>query len=241
MNYPYLHDFILSEGFVASLKPKELKKLRHNFFALPEEVINEALTTFNPFPLELKQFYREIGFGYFHCNKERVNRILDPYSLIQMNRLEDRFMYDIELKRALTEGHLVFFQTYLYQFLTINRETVNGTNAVYYKRQKITDSLSKFLNYYQNNREYLSCEIKYIDEAEIKKGIPQATLRNTFVYKPEDEKTKKAEAPQPKEVSKETVIPQTVTPTPPVNQTQNPNKKKWSPLFEDDDDNWVIG
>jgi hypothetical protein len=81
MTYAYLHDYILSETAISTLKPKELGKLRHSFFALQTDVIQEALTVFEPFPAELKQFYREIGFGYFHCNKERVNRILDPYSL----------------------------------------------------------------------------------------------------------------------------------------------------------------
>ncbi len=133
MTYPYLHDYILSQAYIETLKPKELGKLQHNFYALPEDAIQKALMTFEPFPAELKLFYQEIGFGFFHCNKERVNRILDPYSLIMMNRLDDRFAYDVELKRALIEGHLVFFQTFLYQFLTIDRETVHNQNAIYYK------------------------------------------------------------------------------------------------------------
>ena len=111
------------------------------------------------------------------------------------NRLEDRFAFDIELKRSLVEEHLVFFQTFLYQFLTIERETIQGTNAVYYRKQKIAGSLREFLSDYQNNRDYLQFEIRHIDEAEIKKGIPQASLRNTFVYKTEDNTAKKSSLP----------------------------------------------
>ena len=186
MNYPFFHDYILSKEYIETLKTKKLVKLRHNFFSLQEEVINEAITAFDPFPVELEIFYREIGFGYFHSDKERVNRILDPYSLVKMNCLFDRFQNDVELKRALVEGHLVFFQTYLYQFLTVDRKDINGENAIYYKKQRIADSLLEFLSCYQDNRHYLPCEIQYIDKAAIKKGVPQATLRNTFVYVTEE-------------------------------------------------------
>jgi len=244
MTYPFFYDFILSGAYLETLKPKEWGKLQHNFYALQEDVIQEAITAFDPFPAELKQFYQEIGFGYFHCNKERANRIFDPYSLIMMNRLEDRFAFDVELKRSLVDGHLVFFQTFLNQYLTIDRETVNGKNAIYYKRQKISTSLSNLLSYYHNNRDHLSSEIKNIDEARIKKGIPQATLRNTFVYKPKDEKGKKEAAPtESKETNSNSAAslpPQ--KPTPPTNnQAQNPNKKRWTILFDDEDDSLVIG
>ncbi|GHT64769.1 hypothetical protein AGMMS50239_23100 [Bacteroidia bacterium] len=226
MTYPFLHDYILSQEYIATLKPKELGKLRHNFHPLQEEVINEALTAFDPFPIELKNFYREIGFGYFHCDKERVNRILDPYSLIQMNNLEDRFLYDVELKRAFVDGQLVFFQTYLYQFLTIDRKAINGENAISYKNHKIADSLSELLTYYAKDRDYLQYEIKNIDKDEIKKGIPQATLRNTFVYQSEKEKKEKPATmiPEKKEIA-----------TPVITQAESPQKSKWTILFEDDD------
>ncbi|MDR3338482.1 MAG: hypothetical protein LBT25_00050, partial [Candidatus Symbiothrix sp.] len=147
-NFPFLHNYILSQEFIATLKPKELRKLRHNLYALPDHVIQEALDAFDPFPVELKTFYQEIGFGYFHCNKERVNRILDPYSLIQMNRQEDHFKFDVELKRALADGHLVFFQTCLYQFLTIDKKDIKGKNAIYYKKQQIAGSLLELFTDY---------------------------------------------------------------------------------------------
>jgi hypothetical protein len=82
MTYSFLQEFILTKGYIKSLEPKEkerLGKLRHKFYVLEDEIIQEALNLFEPFPVELKQFWQEIGFGYFHCNRERANRIFDPY------------------------------------------------------------------------------------------------------------------------------------------------------------------
>jgi hypothetical protein len=234
MNYTYLHDFILSQENLATHKPKEWGKLRHNFYALDEEVLNEALTAFDPFPDELKNFYQEIGFGYFYCNKEGANRILDPYSLIAMNKLEGRFAYDIELKRAMVDGHLVFFHTHLNQFLTIDRETVAGKNAIYYKKQRIAGSLRELFTHYAWDRDHLQCYIKDTDKTEIKKGILQATLRNIFVHIPENNHIQKTSPPAPEEekiniADSAAIVPETTKPPDPSQY-----KTKWVILPDDD-------
>jgi hypothetical protein len=230
MTYPIFHDYILSEETVAEHNPKELGKFRHNFYALQESAIQDALGVFDPFPVELKQFYEEIGFGYFHCNKERANRIFDPYSLIMMNRLEDRFEYDVELKRALVDGHLVFFQTYLYQFFTIDRNTVDGGNAIYYKKHKIADSLQEFLQEYSDDRKYLSYIVKDIDKEEINNGITEATPRNTFVYISEDNQVEDSAVSRHQEAAQ----PETPVQTEVLVQPANQSTRKWSPLIDDD-------
>jgi hypothetical protein len=236
MTYPFLQEFILTKEYIESLEPKEkerLGKLRHKFYILEDKVIQEALNILEPFPAELKQFWQEIGFGYFHCNRERANRIFDPYSLTQMNNLEDRFKYDTELERALVDGHLVFFHTSLYQFLTIERKDISGKNAVYYKKQKLSDSLLELLTHYDKNRNHLPYMIKNINEEEIKQGIPQATPRNTFVYKSKNDTAQKS-VPA---ASPMAVIPKEEN----VSTTENAPQKKpepaseWSALIDDDD------
>ncbi|MDR2969371.1 MAG: hypothetical protein LBV32_07180 [Tannerellaceae bacterium] len=183
MQYTFLENYIITQEKIdKAIKEKSIRKLCHMFYPLSAADIDAAVQAFDPFPVELKTFYEEIGFGNFHCNKEYVNILLDPHSLVHVNGQKYRYSYDKEVERALVEGHLIFFRTHLYQYLTIEKKDHNGKNAIYYKKEKIADSLHSFIKDYDGNRDSLQYDIKHIDTAEIKKGIPQATLRNTFVY-----------------------------------------------------------
>ena len=202
MQYSFLQDYIITQEKIdKAIKEKSIRKLRHMFYPLSATDIHTAVQSFNPFPVELKTFYEEIGFGYFHCNREYVNCLSDPHSLIHINQRKYRYRYDKEVERALVEGHFIFFRTYMYQYLTIERKDNNGRNAIYYKKEKIADSLQSFIKDYDNNRGGLQYDIKHIDAEERKKGIPQATLRNTFVYTKDAEieckQEEKPSAPKP--------------------------------------------
>jgi hypothetical protein len=188
MCYPFLQEYIITQEKIdEAIKEKSIRKLRHMFYPLSATDINAALTAFDPFPIELKTFYEKIGFGNFHCNKEFVNCLIDPHSLVHINQQKYRYRYDKEVEQALVDGHLIFFRTYMYQYLTIEMKDDNGKNAIYYKKEKIFDSLHAFLKDYDSNRGGLQYDIKNIDAEEIKRGIPQATLRNTFAYPKETE------------------------------------------------------
>ncbi len=202
MQYSFLQDYIITQEKIdKAIKEKSIRKFRHMFYPLSATDIHEAVRSFDPFPIELKAFYEKIGFGNFHCNKEYVNCLLDPHSLVHVNQRKYRYSYDKEVERALTEGHLIFFRTYMYQYLTIERKDYNGKNAIYYKKEKIADSLQSFIKDYDDNRGGLQYDIKQIDAEEIKRGIPQATLRNTFVYTKDAEieckQEEKPSAPKP--------------------------------------------
>ena len=230
MQYPYLQDYILTQEKVdLAIKEKSIRKLRHVFYPLSTNDIKVALESFNPFPVELKTFYEEIGFGNFHCNREYVNCLLDPHSLVYINRQMYRFRYDKEVEWAITEGRLIFFRTYMYQYLTIEMKDVDGKNAVYYKKRKLDDSLSSFIKEYDNERNLVQYHIGINDEQEVKKGIPQPTLRNTFVYRPEEKHAEKTPSSSPGEEKPEIIKPQAQP------QPQNPNKNRWTTLFDDDD------
>lgn len=224
MQYIFLEEYIITQEKIdKAIKEKSIRKLRHMFYPLSATDIHAAVQSFDPFPVELKTFYEEIGFGNFHCNKEYVNCLSDPHSLIHINQQKYRYSYDKEVERALVEGHLIFFRTYMYQYLTIERKDHNGKNAVYYKKEKIADSLQSFIKDYDNDRSGLQYDIKHIDAEELKKGIPQATLRNTFVYtKDHDVENKQTNKPSVPNASPHTT-------------TSNNNTSTGSWLLEDDD------
>lgn len=88
---------------------KEVVKFKHYFFHLDSDDIQASYETFQPFPVELKVFYEEIGFGYFYCNKERVNRIFDPMTLVQVNSSARNKELDtpININRLVFLKHLI--------------------------------------------------------------------------------------------------------------------------------------
>jgi hypothetical protein len=222
MYYSDLQEYIITqEKLNKAIKDKSIRKLRHMFYPLSVNDMNTALQSFDPFPVELKTFYEEIGFGNFHCNKEYVNCLLDPHSLVHINQQKYRYRYDKEVERALVDGHLIFFRTYKYQYLTIDIKGNNGKNAIYYKKVKIANSLHSFIKDYDDNRSGLQYDIRHIDAEEIKKGIPQATLRNTFAYTKdtENKQLNKPEANTNISTNKESY--------------DYPSKSSW--LLEDDD------
>ncbi len=91
MQYTYLQDYIITQEKInKAIKEKSIRKLRHMFYPLSATDIHEAVQSFDPFPVELKAFYEEIGFGNFHCNKEYVNCLPDPYSLVHINQRKYR-------------------------------------------------------------------------------------------------------------------------------------------------------
>ncbi len=95
MQYTYLQDYIITQEKIdKAIKEKSIRKFRHMFYPLSATDIHEAVQSFDPFPVELKTFYEEIGFGNFHCNKEYVNCLLDPHSLVHINQRKYRYNYD---------------------------------------------------------------------------------------------------------------------------------------------------
>jgi hypothetical protein len=121
----------------------------------------------------------------------------------------------------------------MFQYLTIERKDNNGKNAIYYKKEKIADSLQSFIKDYDGNRDGLQYDIKHIDAAEIKKGIPQATLRNTFVCRKETENKKEVENKPVDKQPKPVVLPD----QPVSNSAKEHNRHSW---ILDDDDNIII-
>ncbi|WP_311774029.1 SMI1/KNR4 family protein [Listeria booriae] len=74
-----------------------------------EQVENELDLTF---PNELRQFYLEIGYGFFIGSEYQINRLMDPESVRDFRlRVDDYEFYpDIEIFDEVEEDKLVFFE-----------------------------------------------------------------------------------------------------------------------------------
>jgi hypothetical protein len=156
--FSFLEEYKLHEDLFEGKGVEKAMKYRHHFYTPYPEDIPKALETFNPFPLELKAFYEQIGYGFMHRRKGKINRILDPVSLILVNLRLDECRYDKFLEKTLaqydTERKLLFFQANNGEYVAIDREVKNGSNPVSYKQHKLADSLLQFITNCHKNNEW---------------------------------------------------------------------------------------
>lgn len=152
----FLKDYLIDQSIIENRRMKEVVKFKHYFFHLDSDDIQASYETFQPFPVELKVFYEEIGFGYFYCNKERVNRIFDPMTLVQVNSSAR----NKELDTPININRLVFFETFNGEHFSIQSEETYKGNEIYYKGKLVAESLEDFVYQYSQDRYYLRDIIK---------------------------------------------------------------------------------
>ena len=112
-------------------------------------------------PKELKQFYLEIGYGFFwQKDKRSFDRLLSPLELVQINLREDFYEFDPDLEIYDEDNKLIFLEVNEGLYLTIEKEDIDGKNAIYYFDKKISNSLKGFLIEFDKNA-------SLIDELEI--------------------------------------------------------------------------
>lgn len=169
MNFTFLHSYKIDPQDVDVSKAREIGHLRHLFYAVPEIGIKEAWAMFNPFPVELLNFYNEVGFGFFHRRKGKLNVLLDPVSLVNTNLRLGYFNDDPLIAEAFryfdSEKQLLFFKIHSGQYFSIGRMEEQGKNAIYYKNKRIESSLYDFLYNYSQNVDYAKYRIEdFIEE-----------------------------------------------------------------------------
>ena len=157
--FSFLEEYKLREELFDDTGVEKVMKYPHHFYTPYPEDLPKALETFNPFPVELKAFYEQIGFGFMHRRKGKINRILDPVSLILVNLRLDECKYDKVLEKALaqydTGKQLLFFQSDKGEYVAIAREETNGSNIVSYKQYTLADSLLEFITRFHKDRDWL--------------------------------------------------------------------------------------
>lgn len=119
----------------------------NSFYPLKKEDIEQVEKELGlTFPNELRQFYLEIGYGFFKGSEYQINRLMDPESVRDFRlRVDDYEFYpDIEIFDEVEKDKLVFFEGD--ESTTILIGLGEGqTNPIYLFETKIADSLFEFL------------------------------------------------------------------------------------------------
>ena len=152
-NFEFLNEYVL-EGSAAD-EPIQ----RHYLYRLSEQEINEV-DEMLPVPEELKSFYINIGYGFFHKDRNAsINRLMDPDSFRMINLKEEYYEFDIDLELydEIYQGEkLLFFEVNAGTYLAIDKEANEGKNAIYYFSKRIAASLEDFLRDFASDSDYFS-------------------------------------------------------------------------------------
>lgn len=128
------------------------------FYPLKSEEIEEAEDLLKmKFPKELKNFYKEIGYGFLEASsKFFFNRFMDPFSVVDFRLRQNIYEYNPNIDGVDDEESLVFFEVTELSFLTIKFKQANGLGQcpIYSEDEKIADSLEEFLIKMGENPDY---------------------------------------------------------------------------------------
>lgn len=133
-----------------------IKNSNHKFFPLKEKdlIKAEERLGFN-FPPELREFYLEVGYGFFKGNNENsISRLMDPDTIADITLREGIYEYDPDLEGIYEEADkLVFYEVNEGVYLTLD---LNDTqrNSVHFFDNKIADSLESFIKKVDEDNEY---------------------------------------------------------------------------------------
>ena len=105
-------------------------------------------------PDELKDFYQEIGYGFFYKDSGSFNRLLSPLQVAQINLREDFYEADPDLDifdELYNKEKLLFFEVNEGIYLAIDKKEKNKQSAIWLFDKKISDSLENFIIEFTNN------------------------------------------------------------------------------------------
>ncbi len=132
------------------------KKMDNSFYPVTKDEVFEAENALGLiFPKELKEFYLQIGYGFFDGSEYNANRLMDPYSVRDFRlRKGDYESYpEIEVYDHFEDDKLIFFESDTYALISIelgNKEK----SKIYYYNTIIADSLEEFIMKIQENDSY---------------------------------------------------------------------------------------
>lgn len=135
---------------------KELVNKKGNkFYKLKEETINRAQEELGIIlPRELKDFYKQIGYGFLHSKIYRFNRIMSPNCLCEFRFRKGQYDdSELEIYEEYEKNTLIFFEMSEGSYLSIGF-TKNNNSKIYDGKTKIANSLKEFLEKYQEDEKY---------------------------------------------------------------------------------------
>lgn len=159
-NFSFLKKYTFEKTF------EGFEKNKHAFFKVSDNEIESAEKRLGRnFPAELKQFYKELGYGFVCCNLEGslFNRLMAPDEINDFRLGKDVFENDERREYYTEENLLVFYEVSEVSCLRLDleKESKQGQCPVYYEDIKIANSLEEFLermdlkpNYYLDEHEF---------------------------------------------------------------------------------------
>lgn len=132
------------------------KNIENSFYGVSsEEVIQAERKLEVNFPLELKKFYSEVGYGFIKGSEYNINRIMDPFSIRDFRlRVNDFKNYpDIETFDEVEYDRLAFFEANESVMILIGI-TSDSVSPIYLYDVKIADSLAEFFRKITRNDMY---------------------------------------------------------------------------------------
>lgn len=149
MNFDFLKKYVVDKN--------SKTRLRHTFYGVDPEVI-QLVDNVLTIPLELKEFYQSIGYGFMlDLVDDSIDRLLDPIEFKKINLREDYYQYDPTLELFLSpfyEDKLIFFEVNEGVYLLVDKYNTDGKNAIYYFNEKIAESLEEFLQRFDEEPYY---------------------------------------------------------------------------------------
>lgn len=171
MTFDFIDNCIIKYQEIEESDIKRVGRLKHCFYSVPDLYIRKAITTFDPFPVELREFYETVGFGFMNRRKNIGNCIIDPMSLVYINKQEGYLATERVKEFAEyydVNQYLLFFHSFEGHYFAIRREAVNGENEIWYKDEMIEKSLKDFLYRCFIDNDYVSLTIAR-DEVKMKR------------------------------------------------------------------------
>ena len=130
-------------------------KLQMKYYPVAEKEIETAESELNAiFPGTLKEFYNNVGYGFFNSSLENVNRLLDPLSVRDFRLRQNDFQNypDIEIYDNFEDNKLIFFEINESALFSIG--LIDG--RIYYYDTPIADSLNQFFDKFIEDETYYS-------------------------------------------------------------------------------------
>lgn len=133
-----------------------VQKKGNKFYHVSEDVITTVQEELGIIlPKELKEFYKQVGYGFLRSDKYNFNRVMSPKSLCEFRFRKGQFSNDseLELYEDLERDKLIFFEISEGNYLSIGFSK-NNIGNVFYGKSKIANSLKEFLEKYQEDESY---------------------------------------------------------------------------------------
>lgn len=132
------------------------RSLKHNFFPVTESEIKNAETRLGfSLPAELLEFYKKVGYGFFHNSDEFAQyQLLDPETIADITNREDFHENDPDLEIYDDPDKIIFFKLNEGLYLTMDKNRMVGTSKIYYFSKVIAESLEEFSIKFDENPKY---------------------------------------------------------------------------------------